>query len=92
MNKGYANYLIRFLLFYLLRHMKRLLGYLSLAFVGACSPDKQNDTSTWPTFGHDVSNNKFSALTDINITNVAKLGEVWRFEIAQKEGVSISIL
>ena len=59
-------------------HMKRLLGYLSLAFLGACSPDKQNDASTWPTFGHDVSNNKFSALTEIDTSNVTRLQEVWR--------------
>src|SRR6185369_8338434 len=67
-------------------YMKRLLGYLSLAFLGACSPDKQSDTSTWPTFGHDFSNNKFSTLTDINTTNVARLKEVWRFEDTTEGG------
>jgi len=66
--------------------MKRLLGYLSLAFLGACSSDKQNDTSTWPTFGHDVSNNKFSSLTDLNTTNVTQLREVWRFEDTTEGG------
>ena len=58
MNKGYAN-------------MKWLFSCVSLVFLGACSPDKQNDPSTWPTFGHDVSNNKFSALTDIDTSNVS---------------------
>ena len=67
-------------------HMKWLPGCLLLAFLGACSPDKQNDTSKWPTFGHDVSNNKFSALTDINTTNVAQLREVWRFEDTTEGG------
>src|SRR5882672_3224482 len=69
-----------------INHMKRLLGYLSLAFLGACSADKQSDTSTWPTFGHDVSNNKFSALTDINTSNIARLKEVWRFEDTTEGG------
>src|SRR5258705_4242783 len=67
-------------------HMKRLLGYLPLAFLGACSPDKQNDTAAWPTFGHDVSNNKFSALTGIDTTNVTRLKEVWRFEDTTEGG------
>ena len=66
--------------------MKRLLGCLSLAFLGACSPDKQDDTSTWPTFGHDVSNNKFSALTDIDTSNVTQLQEVWRYEDTTEGG------
>src|SRR6478752_9765304 len=67
-------------------HMKRLLYYFSLAFLGACSPDKQNEIATWPTFGHDVSNNKFSALTDIDTSNVTQLREVWRFEDTTEGG------
>src|SRR5262245_47645547 len=58
----------------------KLLVCLSLVFFGACMPDKQDDTSTWPTFGHDVSNNKFSPLTYIDTTNVSQLKEVWRYE------------
>jgi quinoprotein glucose dehydrogenase len=64
--------------------MKQLLSCLSLAFLGACSPDEQDAPSTWPTFGHDVSNNKFSALTDIDTSNVTQLQEAWRYEIPQK--------
>src|SRR6185369_6193100 len=66
--------------------MKQLLGFLSLAFFCACSTDKQSDTSTWPTFGHDVSNNKFSTLAEIDTTNVKRLREVWRFEDATEGG------
>ena len=69
-----------------LPHIKRLLFYFSLAFLGACSPDKQNEISTWPTFGHDASNNKFSELTEIDTTNVAQLREVWRFEDTTEGG------
>src|SRR5687768_18470588 len=67
-------------------HMKQMFGYVSLAILGACSPDKQHDSSTWPTFGHDVSNNKFSALAQIGINNVARLREVWRFEDTTEGG------
>src|SRR5678815_3017133 len=67
-------------------NMKQLLGYFSLVFLGACSPDKQGANSTWPTFGHDVSNNKYSALTDIDTSNVTQLQEVWRFEDTTEGG------
>src|SRR5262245_34217754 len=66
--------------------MKKLLGCLSLAYLVACSPDKQPITSAWPTFGHDFSNNKFSALTDINTVNVTQLQEVWRYEDTTEGG------
>ncbi len=66
--------------------MKRLLTCLSLAFFCACSPDKKSDIAEWPTFGHDPSNNKFSALTNIDTTNVAQLKEVWRFEDSTEGG------
>lgn len=59
--------------------------FLSIATV-ACSTDKQNDKSTWPTFGHDVSNNKFSALTGIDTSNVTQLQEAWRFEDTTEGG------
>lgn len=66
--------------------MKRLPGYLLLALLCACSSDKQNDAATWPTFGHDASNNKFSALTEIDSSNVTQLQEVWRFEDTTEGG------
>src|SRR5690349_17699428 len=58
----------------------RLLGCLSTIILFACSTEKANDASSWPTFGHDASNNKFSALSSIDTTNVAQLQEAWRFE------------
>src|SRR5688572_24758392 len=69
-------------------NMKWLLGCLSLVFLGACSSDKQDQASTWPTFGHDVSNNKFSTLKGIDTSNVMRLQEAWRYEdIAEGGGV-----
>ena len=64
--------------------MKLLLTILSLAFLTACSLDNQNNS--WPTFGHDVSNNKFSALTNIDTSNVTQLKEAWRFEDTTEGG------
>jgi quinoprotein glucose dehydrogenase len=60
--------------------------FLALAFLSACSPDKKDDPSTWPTFGRDVSNNKFSELTGIDTSNVMQLQEVWRHEDTTEGG------
>jgi quinoprotein glucose dehydrogenase len=66
-------------------NLKFLAGCFSLAVIASCSPDRQ-DISTWPTFGHDVSNNKFSALTSIDTSNVMQLKEVWRHEDTTEGG------
>ncbi|KIC93708.1 PQQ-binding-like beta-propeller repeat protein [Flavihumibacter solisilvae] len=66
--------------------MKKLLCCLSWAFLGACSPDSRDNASAWPTFGHDASNNKFSALTGIDSSNVTELQEAWRFEDTTEGG------
>ena len=42
----------------------------------------------WGSSGHDVSNNKFSELKNINTTNVSQLKEVWHFEDT-REGSSV---
>ena len=63
----------------MIKSFKHRLGCIALTFLGACSSDKQ-DASSWPTFGHDVSNNKFSSLTYIDTLNVAQMQEVWRYE------------
>jgi quinoprotein glucose dehydrogenase len=67
-------------------HIKQLLCCLPLVLLGACSQDKQDTTAAWPTFGHDVSNNKFSTLTDIDTSNVTQLREAWRFEDTTEGG------
>src|SRR5678815_1927160 len=70
--KDMQNYLTRFIVFLFIAY--------SIAFLSACSPDKQDASVTWPTFGHDVSNNTFSALADINTSNVTQLKEAWRYD------------
>mgnify|MGYP000040393118 CR=1 FL=1 len=66
--------------------MKLLFFCLTLAILSACSPDKQPSTSSWPTFGHDPSNNKFSPLTAIDTSNVTQLQEAWRHEDTTEGG------
>src|SRR6185295_18635570 len=85
MNKDYAK-LFNPILRMTISYMKQLLSCLLLVFVGACSPDKQDSTSAWPTFGHDVSNNKFSSLADIDTSNVSQLHEAWRYEDTTEGG------
>ena len=60
-------------------YIKRLLACIPIVCLGACSPGNE-DASSWPTFGHDVSNNKFSPLTQIDTSNVTQLQEAWRYE------------
>jgi quinoprotein glucose dehydrogenase len=67
-------------------YFKFLTSCFSLAALVSCSPDRQENTSTWPTFGHDVSNNKFSALTAIDTSNVMQLKEVWRHDDTTEGG------
>src|SRR5688500_5975069 len=69
-----------------LLYIKYLLSFLLLVFISACSVDKQEAASTWPTFGHDVSNNKFSTLTHVDTSNVTQLKEVWRHEDTTEGG------
>lgn len=66
--------------------ISHLLCCVVLAFALACSSDNTQDASEWSTFGHDVSHNKFSALTGIDTLNVARLKEVWRYEDTQDDG------
>lgn len=71
------------------RYSIKFFGFIMLALLVACSTDKktkQADVSEWPTFGHDVSNNKFSALMIIDTGNVTRLREVWRFEDTTEGG------
>src|SRR5262245_37457376 len=62
-----------------MRYLKFLTSCISLAVLISCTPDKEKSDSTWNTFGHDVSNNKFSKLTIIDTMNVGELKEVWRY-------------
>ncbi|WP_336518287.1 PQQ-binding-like beta-propeller repeat protein [Pollutibacter soli] len=59
---------------------------LALILFLSCSSEKQDNAASWPTFGHDVSNNKFSSLKYIDRSNVSKLEKVWQFEDTTEGG------
>ena len=67
--------------------MKKITGICLLFALGACGHKEQDDAANWPTYGHDASNNKFSALTYIDTANVTQLQEAWRFEDTTEGGV-----
>src|SRR5690348_2614821 len=52
----------------------------ALLIVGCGRVNTSTKDSGWATFGHDASNNKFSALTSIDTSNVSQLHEAWRVE------------
>jgi quinoprotein glucose dehydrogenase len=53
---------------------------IALLIVSCGRADTSTKDSEWTTFGHDVSNNKFSVLASIDTANVKQLREVWRNE------------
>jgi quinoprotein glucose dehydrogenase len=66
--------------------MKKLPSFILFVLLVACSADKKDDASEWPTFGHDASNNKFSVLAGIDPSNVEQLQEAWRYEDTTEGG------
>lgn len=88
MAKPYKVLAVKWFLF-VLRNLfmnKPLLYLLILLSLASCKPNTQNNINEWVTFGHDVSNNKFSALDQINLSNVTGLKEVWRYEDTTEGG------
>ncbi len=66
--------------------IKLLISFFSITLIVSCANNKNETDSSWPTFGHDVSNNKFSSLRNIDTSNVSQLKEVWRFEDTTEGG------
>ena len=42
----------------------------------------------WPTYNHDLGGTRYSPLTQINTSNVAKLHPAWIFQTEVKESVA----
>src|SRR5690349_16696342 len=53
---------------------------IAVIIAGCGRMDTTTKDSGWTTFGHDATNNKFSALTSIDTSNVNQLREAWRNE------------
>jgi quinoprotein glucose dehydrogenase len=52
-------------------------GLLVLPFAFAQSVRKRNNTNEWPTYNHDLAATRYSPLSLINTSNVAKLTQAW---------------
>src|SRR6185503_15318849 len=59
-----------------------LLRVVALCLVTLPSLWAQTD---WPTYGHDLASTRFSPLTQINATNVAKLVPAWTYQMNATE-------
>ena len=69
--------------------MKKILIVLCV-FLAACQqmtkPENNTQTQDWPSYGRNLSAQRFSPATQINTENVKNLAEAWRF----KSGVAAS--
>ncbi|MBA4166328.1 MAG: PQQ-binding-like beta-propeller repeat protein [Chitinophagaceae bacterium] len=67
------------------------LSFAAITLISGCTSGESNPqhVNDWPGFGHDFSNNKFSPLDYINVSNVQKMKVVWKYEEATGNGSSI---
>src|SRR6266487_3205216 len=65
--------------------MRKIL-LLALAVVTLTAQTRRADDVGWPTYGLTSSEARFSPLTDINTTNVSRLGAAWSYEVGSGGG------
>ncbi|MDX1545253.1 MAG: PQQ-binding-like beta-propeller repeat protein, partial [Christiangramia sp.] len=65
------------------------IGFITLLLLFSCKEKSVDHSTDWAQFGHDVSNNKFSALDEININTVNSLEKVWQYEDSLANGSSV---
>jgi quinoprotein glucose dehydrogenase len=53
------------------------------------TPETAGQTD-WPVYGGSAASTRYSKLSQINVSNVAKLKEVWRFDTKEKGGLETS--
>lgn len=59
-------------------------------FIFSCKPSQTSeDPSEWAHYNHDIQNTKFSALDQINTTNVNSLKQIWQYEDSLENGSSL---
>jgi glucose dehydrogenase len=54
--------------------------------IGAQTPQNSAVSGDWTTYSHDLAGTRFSALTEINSTNVARLTQAWSVQLTQPAG------
>jgi quinoprotein glucose dehydrogenase len=74
-----------------LSSFKIALLLVGVMLANACSRGGKEDRNIndWSNFGHDFSNNKFSALDSINLGNVHKLKKLWQYDEVADNGASV---
>src|SRR5262245_52568285 len=56
-----------------------IIGGVRAAIAGRAQPPAATPAQEWQTYDHDLAGTRFSPLTDINTTNVAKLTKAWTY-------------
>jgi hypothetical protein len=54
-----------------------LLGLTILPLTFAQAVRQRNTVGEWPTYKHDLASTRYSPLSQINVTNVARLTQAW---------------
>src|SRR2546426_11470598 len=67
-----------------MRQKTSFMGWLAVAFVSL--PILVNGQNDWQHYGQDPGGTKYSALNQINTTNVSTLRRAWTFHTGDKEG------
>lgn len=65
---------------------------LSLCFSQCKEPAGQNDNTSWPVTGGAKDNNKYSALTQIDTTNVEQLQVAWTYHSEQGDSTRFGVM
>src|SRR2546428_5085539 len=76
-------------------NMKRTLitllaGILVSAGVWAQSGNRRNPAADWPMFNRDLAGTRYSPLTQINTTNVARLTQAWSYRLRPEGKVLVA--
>src|SRR5207244_3495704 len=56
-----------------------LLGFAILPFAFAQSARERNAAAEWHTYNHDLAGTRYSPLSQINTSNVARLTQAWTY-------------
>jgi len=74
----------------LLRWVRKSLGAAILVAFLATASQAQFAAGDWPFYRHDVEGTGYSALKQINATNVAKLMQSWTFTLSERGGLEVT--
>jgi hypothetical protein len=63
-----------------------ILGALVVQFVSAQQAEKRSADADWPTYNRDLAGTRYSPLTQIDTTNVARLVQAWSYRLRPEPG------